>query len=1156
MSTEQQSLAAAITGLEAQRALLGDAVVDLAVDSLRAKLAALQAALPAVPADQTLRQVSVLFLDIVGSTTLSQHLDPEDIHAVLDGTLARCTAIVDAHRGKVLQYAGDNLLAVFGGNTAEEDDAERAVLAGLALLAEGRAQGEQVLQRHGRAGFDVRVGVHTGGVLLGGGVDAEASIRGLTVNIAARMEQTAPAGGLRISHDTWRRVRGVFDVEPQAPIEVKGVDAPIASVLVLRARPRAFRVAARGIEGVATRMVGRDAELAQLQAAFLRVFAQGRLLAVTVVAEAGIGKSRLMSEFQNWADARPETFCLFQGRAYPQTRHQPCGLLRDVLAWRLQLADGDSMALAKQKLEQGIAPLFAAGEGDDEAVAHAHLLGHLIGLDFGSSKHIEGIKEDGRQIRHRGFHAAAQMFRRLAVRDAAPIVLLLDDLHWADDASLDFLQHLVHVNADVPMLVLGLSRPTLFERRADWPGAAAAAQRIELAALDQNFSRALADELLKKLPEVPEVLREQVTGGAEGNPFYMEELVKMLVDEGVISLGEERWTVHADKLLAAHVPPTLTGLLQARLDGVKPAEKLALQQASVIGFVFWDEALNAIDAHASEALPGVTRRALVTPRLDAGFDGVREYAFSHQILHHVTYDTVLKRRRREYHAKAGEWLAGLTGSRANDFLGLAAEHFEQAGDHRRACEFFARAAEHARERFAHASVLAHVGQALALLDGAAGGNGSGATGDANEHANEASKDANEGANKGANEGGDAQAAQRLRWRLLEVRERTLGLQGRRAEQRADLAAMEGLADALADDRLRFEAAWRRSDLALRTADYAAMEAAGRHALALAERVGDRNLGLRAQQRLAIALGEQGDLEAGKALALQGLEASRALGFRRLETLFLNVLSVFAGLQDDPVLALRYDQQKLPLDRALGNPLNAAITIANHGESWLQLGEATQARHWLGQGLRLTRACGDLTMECTILLNLTQLELWSGDAAAALALAQSAWEIAVTVQNPESEARALCARAHAELAQGNTTDSRLAFERAQGIALADDSPVQRDALAGMAAVALAQGDVAAAMQAVEVLLAHLEAGGTLEGTDRPRFVKRVVCQVLAAHGDARATGMLAAAHAELQALAAAITEPALRHGFLNHIPEHREIVAAWVKLEAAPPDAAA
>jgi class 3 adenylate cyclase len=310
VSTEQQQLEAVIDGLEAQRALLGNVLVDAALAPLRARLTALADAQPHARAgpEQTLKQVSVLFLDIVGSTRLAQHLDPEDIHDVMDGALTRCTHIVEAHRGKVLQYAGDSLLAAFGAVDAQEDDAERAVRTGLALLEEGRRQGEQVLREHGHAGFDVRGGLHTGEVLLGGGVDAEHSIRGMSVNIAARMEQTAPAGALRISHDTYRHVRGVFDVAPQPPIQVKGRDEPIVTYLVLRAKPRAFRVATRGIEGVETRMVGRDAELEQLQDLFKRLYRQGELTAVTVVADAGVGKSRLLYEFENWAEARAEAF--------------------------------------------------------------------------------------------------------------------------------------------------------------------------------------------------------------------------------------------------------------------------------------------------------------------------------------------------------------------------------------------------------------------------------------------------------------------------------------------------------------------------------------------------------------------------------------------------------------------------------------------------------------------------------------------------------------------------------------------------------------------------------------------------------------------------------------------------------------------------------
>ena len=1130
MSSELQQIEAAIAALESQRALIGDAVVDTALAPLRDMRAALsmRASLSSAATDadggQTLKQVTILFLDIVGSTALSQKLDPEDIHAVIDGALARFTAIVLAHHGKVLQYAGDNLLAVFGADVALEDDAERAVHAGLALLAEGRAQGQAVLQRHGHAGFDVRIGAHTGAVLLGGGVDAEGSIRSLSVNVAARMEQTAPVGAMRISADTQRQVHGVFDVEAQPPIEVKGVADPVATFLVLRARPRAFRVARRGVEGLATRMVGRDAELAQLQHAFAQVCGAGGLSVLAVVAEAGFGKSRLLDEFQAWAQAQAEArarpFQRFQGRAHPQTQGQPYGLLRDILAWRLQMADGDSAAAAARQFERAVASLFVADEGDLAAQAHAHVLGHLIGLDFSDSPHLQGIRDDARQIRNRAFGTAAQVFRRVAAQAAAPIVLLLEDLHWADDESLDFLNHLFRVLRDVPMLTLALTRPALYERHADWP-AAATARRIELGPLTAEASRQLADELLRRLPDIPHALRALITGGAEGNPFYMEELVKMLVDEGAISVDGERWAVHADKLLATRVPPTLTGVLQARLDSIRPAEKLALQRAAVIGYVFWDQALVAIDAHAADALPAVQQRALVTPHPQAGFDGVREYAFSHHILQQVAYATVLKRIRRGYHGVAARWLAALTGARAKDFLGLAAEHFLKAGEPARACEYFSRAAEHAAARYAHEAVMSHVSQALDSMA------------------------ADTPASDSAVAPDDASlVSARLHWRLIDVRERTLGLLGRRAEQSLDIGTLAALAETLNDDRLRFEAAWRRCDIALRVADYRSMQVAAQHALKLALQVGDSELRLRAQQRLSIALGNLGDLDAGKQMARAGLDEARARGLRKLESLFLNVLSVTASMQGDPMLALAIDTEKLVIDRELGNPLIEAVTVGNLGESWLQVGDFAQARHHLQEGVRLSHAVGDLAMQCTQLLNLSQLVVRHGEADEASALAQAALDIALAVQNPESQARALWCSGRAELARGQHAVAAAAFERAHALARADDSVNQHDAAAGIAQAALARGDVAAALRALDGVLAHIEGGDTLDGTDGPRLIQLTCHQALAAAGDARAGQMLRSAHAELQASAASITQPGLRQSFLMNIPEHRDIVVAW------------
>jgi class 3 adenylate cyclase/predicted ATPase len=1118
MSPEQQQLEAGIAALEAERALLGDAVVDASVAGLRAKLVALASATeaPIEPA-QTLRQVSILFLDVVGSTSLAEQLDPEAVSAVMDDALARGTVIVLAHRGKVLKYAGDNILAAFGADEAREDDAERAVQAGLALLDLGRTLGEEVQAAHGHAGFDVRVGIHTGGVLLGGGVDAEGSIRGSAVNIAARMEQTAPAGALRISHDTYAQVRGMFEVEAQGPLVVKGVAAPVQTYLVLRAKPRSFRIGSRGIEGVPTRMIGRDAELEALQGAYRRLFAERTLAAVTVVADAGIGKSRLLYEFEAWSEARPESFFLFRGRATPQTGTQAFGLLRDLIAWRLQIHDDDSVEAARKKMEDGIVPLFLHDDGPDLAEGHAHLLGHLIGIEWKGSRHLKGILDDPKQIRNRAFHAAAQFLRRVGASDDSPVILQLEDLHWADGESLDFLNYLTEVNRDVPLLVLSFTRPTLFERRTDWSSTEGIHQRIDLHPLGKDMSRMLAAELLKKLPEIPTALRELLTSSAEGNPFFMEELVKMLIDQGAIETGDA-WKVNAERLLVTQVPPTLTGVLQARLDGLPAPERHALQQASIVGAVFWDQALAAVEAQAAEQLPALVQRELALPRADAQLDGLREYAFRHQVLHQVTYDTVLKRHKREGHARVAQWLASLTGRgglRAGDFPGLAAEHFEQAGDAANAAEFHARAAEQAGQRFAHDRVLAHVGRALALL-------------------------------------ADPRAAPpeqaELRWRLLTVRETTLDLQARRDEQAADLEVLAQLADGLADDRRRAEVARRSAVRAMRIGDWAAQERAARHGMACATRAGDHGLRLNTLRLLASARMRQSDIVAGQALARQGLAEARSLRLRGVEGRMLNAMAMAADIQGDLVGLLDLNRQSLHSFRESGDRINEAISLSNLGDCWTKLGGLAQARRELDAGLPLARANGDRVMEGSMLGTLSTLVLWQGDETRALALARQALDIVVAAQAPEDEVSARLCLGNAESALGRAAAARKAYEQARARALDIASLRQHDISAGLARVALAEGDHAAALAALQPVLDLVAAGGTLDRTEYPRLIELTCHQTLARANDPRAAEWLVRAHTALMNQADTITDPALRESFLRNIPHHREITAAWAKRD--------
>ncbi len=1116
MPSEREQLEAGIAAIEAQRTLLGDSVVDALLAPAREKLASLHDDAAGPRPTQQLKQVSILFLDVVGSTTLSQHLDPEEIGVVMDDALARATTVVAAHRGRVLQYAGDNLLAAFGVDEAREDDPEHAVRAGLELLVLGRTLGAEVQAQHGDAGFDVRIGIHTGGVLLGGGVDADGTIRGIAVNIAARMEQSAPAGALRISHDTYAQVRGLFEVDVQAPMIVKGVDEPVQSYLVVKPKPRSFRLGTRGIEGVVTRMIGRDAELEDLQTAFRTLLVDRAFAAVTIVAEAGIGKSRLLYEFAAWSEARPEPFLLFRGRADPQTQGQPYGLLRDILAWRFRIADDDTVETARRKMEDGIVPLFVDDDGPDLAEGHAHLLGHLIGIEWKDSRHIEGIVDDPKQIRNRAFHAAVQLFRRISVQDGVPIVLQLEDLHWADGESLDFLAHLAAVDRDVPILVVASSRPTLFERRAGWC-ADDVHRRIDLLPLDRSWSLDLANELLKKIADIPAALRELLTGGSEGNPFYMEELVKMLIDQKAIETGNV-WKVNATRLLVTKVPATLTGVLQARLDSLAAAERNTLQTASVIGQVFWDKALAALDAQSDETLPKLVMRALTVPRSEASSEDLREYAFKHAILHQVTYATVLKRTRKGVHGKLAHWLAAQTGLRANDFLAIAAGHFEEAEDDANAAEFYARAAEQAQQRMAYDAVHANVRRGLARLESMP------------DH-----------------------EQRPLRWRLLAAREAALNMQGEREAQRADIDALERLADERNDDRSKAQAALKRSFLGMRTADHAVMLEYGRRAASWAGRAGDVELRLRAQRQVAFGLADQGDHEEGRRLANQVLAEAVEHGLHQIAGSCHNALAVIADMQGDLVAALESAEQALLADQASRNRQNEAIDRANVGAGWLLLGDADRVRVESEEGLRLIRANGDRAMECVPLCNLSTVALWQGDPLRAVGLARSARDTAASVQATQLEVFASLRVGDAELALGHDDAALEAFGRARARAEEIDSPLRYDADAGSARTALSRADVDAAMSAIEPVLAADRgdaSGHALHGADHPRWIELTCFEVLDRAGDASAIDWLRRAHDALMEQAARIRDDRIRAGLLSNIPHHREIVARWTARSSA------
>ena len=610
--------------------------------------------------------------------------------------------------------------------------------------------------------------------------------------------------------------------------------------------------------------------------------------------------------------------------------------------------------------------------------------------------------------------------------------------------------------------------------------------------------------MLQKLPEVPAALRAVITGGAEGNPFYMEELVKMLIDRGAIETGHS-WKVNAERLLVTKVPPTLAGVLQARLDGLPSEEKLTLQAASVIGPVFWDKVLLAIDARAVATVPSLVDRGLVLPHPDAGLEGLREYAFRHQLLHQVTYDTVLKGSKRNLHAQVAQWLSNLKGLRASDFLGATAEHYERAGDTAHAAEFHARAAEHAGGRLGHEAVHEHVARALALLD-------------------------------------DADNAE-LRWRLLVARESTLHVQARRDEQAADLEVMERLAEALADDAKRAHTALRRSGRAMEMGDLATQESTARCAIRWAERGRNPKQRLNALRHLAAAQVAHGDVDSGKALLEEGLAEARVLGLRLIEAKTLTTLSVVANARNDPLELLELTRQSLKIYQEIGELRGEACALGNLGTTWLILGDLAEARRYSEQALRAVRAYGDRFLEANVLCTLSSAALYQNDDARALSLARSALDVVMAAKARSWEAFALLKLGDAELALGRHSAAHEAFARAQAVALEIDDTLKHDAAAGLARVALAEGNGAAALQAMQPVLDHIEGGGTLEGTEA-RMIEWTMHRVLAQANDPRAGEWLARARDALQAQAERLATPELRHGFLNNIPHHREIVAAW------------
>ncbi|MEY4750102.1 MAG: hypothetical protein RIQ60_2316 [Pseudomonadota bacterium] len=1099
-----------ITALLGQRAVLGDLVVDTAVAALRDKLALLQAAAH----EQERRQLSVMFVDVVGSTVLSRYLDPEDLNAVVDGALARFTAIVQAHDGKVLQYAGDNLLAVFGAPQAREDDAERAVRAGLAITALGRELGAEVHALHGRAGFNVRVGIHSGEVLVGGGVDGSNSVRGLTPNIAARMEQTAPPGGLRISRDTYRQVRGRFELLRQAPMVVKGCDEPMLTYLVLGELDAGERQAARGVEGVSTRMVGRSAQLAVLQQALVALTPPGGTAAappspalrlLCVVGDAGLGKSRLVGEFRRWARLQQLPPHWLSTAATEQHLSQPYAVLRSLLTVGVGLLASDPADLARAKWLAAISPML----GEPAAA----VLGHLLGLDFSAHEELRGLLAEPRQLRDRAFFHANQLVQAWVTRDERPVVAVLDDLHWADDGTLDFLDHLLASHADVPLLLVTMTRPTLAERRPGWLAGLAPQQCIDLTPLQRASAIELVDELLASLAEPAPALNHLLVDHAEGNPFHIEELINLLIDQDVIVTSDAAapvtdaplaagWRFHAERLQALKVPPTLAGVLRARLDALPTEERRTAQLASVVGYRFWDASLTALDAPALTHLDSLVERDLAHEQDTASLAGLREYTFKHHSLHEVTYSSVLRRVRRALHARVAGWLLGLPAAAP---LELVAEHLERGGRAAQALDYWHRAAEAAAGSFANAQALRHIERAWGLA--------------------------------AADDRPRRIALALLRCRVLD----------RLADTTQRLDALEQLRELVAHapptpaqvDYLILKSRYG-SDLGDEVA--AAQDAEAAVAACKGELT---PLAAAAHARHAQCIQRLGQHELAHTQARIALRVARTAGEKRIEGLVLNDLGIQADDDGNYDQAIQYYSEALAIHQDIDDRINAAGTRSNIGYAAMTLGDYEVASQHFVDTCRLFANVGHDLNHGITLINLGLARFNQNDFALALSAGTDALKILRRrhAQHFEGAALHLLGRAHFALHHRVLANEQIE----QAIDIFDGLQMHHLAMESMASLGdnlAIMGELAAALTRIEEVLARRRSGISLDGTEEPLKILLNCHRVLAAVGDARAFAVLSEAHQILMERASRIVNAVRRQSYLAQVPFHAEIMARY------------
>ena len=593
------------------------------------------------------KTVTAVFCDVTGSTALGERLDPEALRAVMEQYFSAVSAVLARHGGTVEKFVGDAVLAVFGVPIAHEDDAIRAARAAVQMLGAVRVLDREVAAAHG-VRFEVRIGMETGEVLVGDPGRGATFVSGPAVTAAARLEQAAGAGEAMIGPQTYRLVRDLVDVEPRPGLELKGKPERVTAYRLLGLRDAPL---AAGHDEVA--LVGRGRELALLRQAFGRAFEDRTCQLATVLGTAGVGKSRLMAEFLSGLEG---TATVLRGRCLSYGEGVTYWPLVEVVRQAAGLTGAEPQSVALSRLRALLAD-------DPEAAAVVGRVAPVAGLGGTPSR-----PEDTAW-------AVQRLLEALAGR--RPVVLAVDDLHWAEPSLIGIMEWVCDWARDVPLLVLAVARPEFLDTQPGWGAGKLNAVSALLEPLTDDEVDALASQLLGG-SVLPPAVAGRVRESAGGNPLFLEQLLAMLVDDGVLQRTEQGWRA-VDDLAALSVPPTITALLTARLDRLTADERAVLASAAVVGQVFYRAAVTELCELGADdvrdRLKALLRKGLVRPAASdlPGQDALR---FGHVLVRDAAYARLPKAVRATLHERFARWLdKRATGQAYDDLVG---DHLEQA----------------------------------------------------------------------------------------------------------------------------------------------------------------------------------------------------------------------------------------------------------------------------------------------------------------------------------------------------------------------------------------------------------------------------------------------------------------------------------------------